>query len=199
MGSRGRGGISVAQRIRDCCPTVVREIRFLSLLETGLSCAFRPTLALRAGFDRTVRLQNRRSSSWATVPDALGYVDFAAPRLLRMMVGSIAAMSSASRTDRAEIPHRCAAVVVSPSGGEWGLVAPAVFKTVVSARKRRWVGSIPTRLRHSLPTTRELRDVRQEADLSCASLSSRVHRFHRPVERDVVLGIDEDHALRCGA
>src|SRR5436190_19510196 len=35
-----------------------------------------------------------------------------------------------------------------PSGGEWGLVAPAVFKTVVSARKRRKVGSIPTRLRH---------------------------------------------------
>src|SRR4051794_22946262 len=33
-------------------------------------------------------------------------------------------------------------------GGEWGLVAPAVFKTVVSARKRRKVGSIPTRLRH---------------------------------------------------
>src|SRR5881296_2541057 len=33
-------------------------------------------------------------------------------------------------------------------GGEWGLVAPAVFKTVVSARKRRRVGSIPTRLRH---------------------------------------------------
>src|SRR6266511_5274141 len=32
-------------------------------------------------------------------------------------------------------------------GGEWGLVAPAVFKTVVSARKRRKVGSIPTRLR----------------------------------------------------
>src|SRR5881227_1438217 len=36
-------------------------------------------------------------------------------------------------------------------GGEWGLVAPAVFKTVVSARKRRRVGSIPTRLRqHSV-------------------------------------------------
>src|SRR3982750_3619459 len=34
------------------------------------------------------------------------------------------------------------------AGGEWGLVAPAVFKTVVSARKRRKVGSIPTRLRH---------------------------------------------------
>src|SRR5437016_3095768 len=34
-------------------------------------------------------------------------------------------------------------------GGEWGLVAPAVFKTVVSARKRRRVGSIPTRLRHA--------------------------------------------------
>src|SRR5690349_24871655 len=34
-------------------------------------------------------------------------------------------------------------------GGEWGLVASAVFKTVVSARKRRKVGSIPTRLRHS--------------------------------------------------
>src|SRR3982750_2141636 len=33
------------------------------------------------------------------------------------------------------------------AGGEWGLVAPAVFKTVVSARKRRKVGSIPTRLR----------------------------------------------------
>src|SRR5437762_3021064 len=33
-------------------------------------------------------------------------------------------------------------------GGEWGLVASAVFKTVVSARKRRRVGSIPTRLRH---------------------------------------------------
>jgi hypothetical protein len=32
-------------------------------------------------------------------------------------------------------------------GGEWGLVASAVFKTVVSARKRRKVGSIPTRLR----------------------------------------------------
>src|SRR6476659_10219084 len=35
-----------------------------------------------------------------------------------------------------------------PNGGEWGLVASAVFKTVVSARKRRRVGSIPTRLRH---------------------------------------------------
>src|SRR5438105_5489877 len=35
-----------------------------------------------------------------------------------------------------------------PPGGEWGLVASAVFKTVVSARKRRKVGSIPTRLRH---------------------------------------------------
>src|SRR5438105_7880832 len=34
-------------------------------------------------------------------------------------------------------------------GGEWGLVASAVFKTVVSARKRRKVGSIPTRLRQS--------------------------------------------------
>src|SRR5207244_10577 len=34
------------------------------------------------------------------------------------------------------------------NGGEWGLVASAVFKTVVSARKRRRVGSIPTRLRH---------------------------------------------------
>src|SRR6266545_3897404 len=34
-------------------------------------------------------------------------------------------------------------------GGEWGLVASAVFKTVVSARKRRKVGSIPTRLRHA--------------------------------------------------
>src|SRR5436305_6477229 len=33
------------------------------------------------------------------------------------------------------------------NGGEWGLVASAVFKTVVSARKRRRVGSIPTRLR----------------------------------------------------
>src|SRR5438093_12191941 len=39
----------------------------------------------------------------------------------------------------------CAAV---SWGGEWGLVAFAVFKTVVSARKRRKVGSIPTRLRH---------------------------------------------------
>src|SRR5687768_3774329 len=38
---------------------------------------------------------------------------------------------------------------VSPNGGEWGLVAPAVFKTVVSARKRRKVGSIPTRLRQT--------------------------------------------------
>src|SRR4029078_4369000 len=35
----------------------------------------------------------------------------------------------------------------SPSGGEWGLVAAAVFKTVVPARKRGRVGSIPTRLR----------------------------------------------------
>src|ERR1051325_9226612 len=34
-------------------------------------------------------------------------------------------------------------------GGEWGLVASAVFKTVVSARKRRRVGSIPTRLRQA--------------------------------------------------
>src|SRR5437667_8474031 len=33
------------------------------------------------------------------------------------------------------------------NGGEWGLVASAVFKTVVSARKRRRVGSIRTRLR----------------------------------------------------
>src|SRR5438552_11099056 len=41
-----------------------------------------------------------------------------------------------------------AIAVASHSGGEWGLVAPAVFKTVVSARKRRKVGSIPTRLRH---------------------------------------------------
>src|SRR3954453_14900974 len=39
-------------------------------------------------------------------------------------------------------------------GGEWGLVAPAVFKTVVSARKRRKVGSIPTRLRQPLPHAR---------------------------------------------
>jgi len=39
-------------------------------------------------------------------------------------------------------------------GGEWGLVAPAVFKTVVSARKRRKVGSIPTRLRHVRGTPR---------------------------------------------
>src|SRR5690348_16076326 len=38
-----------------------------------------------------------------------------------------------------------------PPGGEWGLVASAVFKTVVPARKRRRVGSIPTRLRQSLP------------------------------------------------
>jgi hypothetical protein len=37
-------------------------------------------------------------------------------------------------------------------GGEWGLVAPAVFKTVVSARKRRRVGSIPTRLRQARQT-----------------------------------------------
>src|ERR1700740_165327 len=36
-------------------------------------------------------------------------------------------------------------------GGEWGLVASAVFKTVVSARKRRRVGSIPTRLRQFEP------------------------------------------------
>src|ERR1043165_3345555 len=35
------------------------------------------------------------------------------------------------------------------NGGEWGLVASAVFKTVVSARKRRRVGSIPTRLRQA--------------------------------------------------
>jgi hypothetical protein len=34
-------------------------------------------------------------------------------------------------------------------GGEWGLVASAVFKTVVSAWKRRKVGSIPTRLRQA--------------------------------------------------
>src|SRR5437762_772056 len=46
-------------------------------------------------------------------------------------------------------------------GGEWGLVASAVFKTVVSARKRRKVGSIPTRLRH-----RESKDVRM---LGCGS------------------------------
>ena len=39
-------------------------------------------------------------------------------------------------------------------GGEWGLVAPAVFKTVASARKRRWVGSIPTRLRQQLQSGR---------------------------------------------
>src|ERR1044071_5511550 len=34
-------------------------------------------------------------------------------------------------------------------GGEWGLVASAVFKTVVSARKRRRVGSISPRLRQA--------------------------------------------------
>src|SRR5437588_3123753 len=50
------------------------------------------------------------------------------------------------------IQHRTFNILVILSarrGGEWGLVASAVFKTVVSARKRRKVGSIPTRLRQS--------------------------------------------------
>src|SRR5438105_2988576 len=51
-----------------------------------------------------------------------------------------------------EILHSACSVNLraTVAGGEWGLVASAVFKTVVSARKRRKVGSIPTRLRHAV-------------------------------------------------
>src|SRR5438270_1338121 len=47
------------------------------------------------------------------------------------------------------IPRSLLLSALHKVGGEWGLVASAVFKTVVSARKRRKVGSIPTRLRQS--------------------------------------------------
>src|SRR6185436_7637301 len=59
------------------------------------------------------------------------------------------------------------------NGGEWGLVASAVFKTVVSARKRRRVGSIPTRLRQCSGP----RCVRQEPDLDRAAFVGCVHRL----------------------
>src|SRR5438132_7478809 len=48
------------------------------------------------------------------------------------------------------IPRSLLLSALHKVGGEWGLVASAVFKTVVSARKRRKVGSIPTRLRHAV-------------------------------------------------
>jgi len=35
------------------------------------------------------------------------------------------------------------------SGGEWGLVVLAGFKPVAGCREAVWVGSIPTRLRHT--------------------------------------------------
>src|SRR5437764_11243715 len=66
------------------------------------------------------------------------------------------------------------------NGGEWGLVASAVFKTVVSARKRRRVGSIPTRLRHPLPSAIAARvsltgevvsAIRDWVSLSCETVS----------------------------
>src|SRR3954453_19500344 len=59
-----------------------------------------------------------------------------------------AAARSESFSARTDVIVR---VLLGMPGGEWGLVAPAVFKTVVSARKRRKVGSIPTRLRQPLP------------------------------------------------
>lgn len=53
-------------------------------------------------------------------------------------------------TAQPDTPQPRAIVPNAPTrGGERGLVAPAVFKTVVSARKRRRVGSIPTRLRQA--------------------------------------------------
>ena len=40
-------------------------------------------------------------------------------------------------------------ISVNPgNGGGWGLVAPAVFKTVFGEAVPSWVGSIPTRSRH---------------------------------------------------
>src|SRR5688500_20151497 len=56
------------------------------------------------------------------------------------------------------------------SGGEWGLVAPAVFKTVVSARKRRKVGSIPTRLRHSARSEEHTSELQSPCNLVCRLL-----------------------------
>src|ERR1051325_11719632 len=98
-------------------------------------------------------------------------------------------------------------------GGEWGLVASAVFKTVVSARKRRRVGSIPTRLRQAArppafvgkaffgsAACRALLGGRfsEEPHLHRPSLVRRVHRHHGSIERLRILGVDEDHLVRVG-
>lgn len=61
------------------------------------------------------------------------------------------------------------------SGGEWGLVAPAVFKTVVSARKRRKVGSIPTRLRQGTVRRSAAKPAAARTDAAAPQASARVH------------------------
>src|SRR5438105_11868402 len=125
-----------------------------------------------------------------------------------------------------EILHSACSVNLraTVAGGEWVLVASAVFKTVVSTRKRRKVGSIPTRLRHlggwlvagggwgppaghppspggrahPLPAARpplRFGGVREESDLHRAPFVRGVHRLHRPIERHLILGIDDDNLV----
>src|SRR5215213_9388219 len=74
----------------------------------------------------------------------------------------------------------------SPQGGEWGLVAPAVFKTVVSARKRRKVGSIPTRLRHSTAAPRDV-GPRSAAAARSSAAARTVAAAAKPAARDVTI------------
>jgi hypothetical protein len=148
----------------------------------------------------------------------------AAPALGRREGRFPSSEKSLSAAEAAAAPRcnsRCARRVIRAAlhlGGEWGLVASAVFKTVVPARKRRRVGSIPTRLRQVrsaeggaqegrerpiafalCPPRSALRApprrVRQKPHLLCAARVCRVHRRHGRIELQVVLGVDEHDSL----